>query len=47
VEIIAGGGVRGFDDLRRLQASGVGGVLVASILHDGGITVQQLAELLP
>jgi phosphoribosylformimino-5-aminoimidazole carboxamide ribotide isomerase len=33
--IIAGGGIRGWDDVRRLEAVGVAGVLVASALHDG------------
>jgi phosphoribosylformimino-5-aminoimidazole carboxamide ribotide isomerase len=37
VEVIAGGGVRGPDDLRRLEACGARGVLVASALHDGRI----------
>ena len=46
VEIIAGGGVRGLDDLKRLHDCGVGGVLVASVLHDRRITVQQLCEFL-
>lgn len=35
VEIIAGGGVHGPDDLRRLAANGVQAALVASALHDG------------
>lgn len=35
VEIVAGGGVRDRADLKRLQDSGVSGVLVASALHDG------------
>ena len=35
VEIIAGGGVRGPADLRRLSARGVRAALVASALHDG------------
>jgi phosphoribosylformimino-5-aminoimidazole carboxamide ribotide isomerase len=43
VKIIAGGGVRGLDDLRRLHDGGVGGVLLASILHDRRITKEQLA----
>ena len=43
VEIIAGGGVRDADDLRRLHEWGVGGVLLASILHDRRITKEQLA----
>src|SRR6266542_1022598 len=43
VEAAAGGGVRGRDDLRRLQACGVGAVLVASALHDGRLTRADLA----
>jgi phosphoribosylformimino-5-aminoimidazole carboxamide ribotide isomerase len=35
VEVIAGGGVAGPEDLKRLEACGVRGVLVASALHDG------------
>jgi phosphoribosylformimino-5-aminoimidazole carboxamide ribotide isomerase len=35
VELLAGGGVRGRDDLERLRQCGVDGVLVASALHDG------------
>ena len=37
VELIAGGGVAGGEDLRRLEACGVAGALVASALHDGRI----------
>jgi phosphoribosylformimino-5-aminoimidazole carboxamide ribotide isomerase len=37
VEVLAGGGVAGPDDLRHLEACGVRGVLVASALHDGRI----------
>jgi phosphoribosylformimino-5-aminoimidazole carboxamide ribotide isomerase len=44
VEVIAGGGVRGVEDLRRLQDCGVWGVLLASALHDGRITPDHLAE---
>jgi phosphoribosylformimino-5-aminoimidazole carboxamide ribotide isomerase len=39
VEVIAGGGVSGTEDLARLAACGVQGVLVASALHDGRIGV--------
>jgi HisA/HisF family protein len=35
VEVYAGGGVRDWDDVRRLEAAGVAGVLLASALHDG------------
>lgn len=45
VEILAGGGVRDVADLRRLRACGVGGVLVASALHDGRLTAEQLAAV--
>jgi len=38
VEVAAGGGVRGPDDLPRLRACGVSAVLVASALHDGRLT---------
>jgi len=37
LELTAGGGVRGIDDVRRLTACGVDRVLVASALHDGRI----------
>jgi phosphoribosylformimino-5-aminoimidazole carboxamide ribotide isomerase len=45
VELSAGGGVRGMDDLRRLRDAGVGNVLVASALHDGRLTPDDLAAL--
>jgi phosphoribosylformimino-5-aminoimidazole carboxamide ribotide isomerase len=45
VAFVAGGGVRDVADLRRLQAAGVRGVLLASALHDGRITPEQVAEL--
>jgi phosphoribosylformimino-5-aminoimidazole carboxamide ribotide isomerase len=37
LEIIAGGGVRGRDDLKRLADAGCDAALVASALHDGRI----------
>ncbi len=42
VEVITGGGVRGRDDLQALQTVGVAGVLVASALHDGSLTSDDL-----
>jgi phosphoribosylformimino-5-aminoimidazole carboxamide ribotide isomerase len=39
LELLAGGGVRGPEDLRRLQDAGVDGVLVASALHDGRLKI--------
>jgi phosphoribosylformimino-5-aminoimidazole carboxamide ribotide isomerase len=35
VDVYAGGGIRGRDDVRRLEAIGVTGVLLASVLHEG------------
>ncbi|MEM2904910.1 MAG: HisA/HisF-related TIM barrel protein [Candidatus Bathyarchaeia archaeon] len=40
--ILIGGGVRDLADLRRLQAIGADGVLVATALHSGAITLDQL-----
>jgi phosphoribosylformimino-5-aminoimidazole carboxamide ribotide isomerase len=38
LDITAGGGIRGTEDLRSLSACGVTAVLVASALHDGRLT---------
>jgi len=43
LEVSAGGGVRGLDDLRRLQTTGVRAALVASALHDGTLDRSALA----
>jgi phosphoribosylformimino-5-aminoimidazole carboxamide ribotide isomerase len=45
LEIVAGGGVRHVEDLKRLQAIGVQGVLVASALHDGRLTRAEIEQL--
>lgn len=45
VEVVAGGGVRDVTDVRRLRECGAAGVLVASALHDGRITREQVAAL--
>jgi phosphoribosylformimino-5-aminoimidazole carboxamide ribotide isomerase len=42
VEISAGGGIRGREDLVRLHQAGVQAVLVASALHDGRLTRAEL-----
>jgi phosphoribosylformimino-5-aminoimidazole carboxamide ribotide isomerase len=47
VEIVAGGGICGIDDLRRLQRAGLGGALVASALHDGRLGKNDLGEGAP
>ena len=43
VRLITGGGIRGVEDLKDLQDLGVDGVLVASALHDGRLTADDLA----
>jgi phosphoribosylformimino-5-aminoimidazole carboxamide ribotide isomerase len=46
VEVLAGGGVRGPEDLHRLRRCGVRGVLVASALHDGRLSREDLRAFL-
>jgi phosphoribosylformimino-5-aminoimidazole carboxamide ribotide isomerase len=43
--IYAAGGVRDIGDLAALKASGIGGALVATALHDGRLTAEQIAGL--
>jgi phosphoribosylformimino-5-aminoimidazole carboxamide ribotide isomerase len=43
LQLTAGGGVRSIDDVNKLLTIGVDRVLVASALHDGKITPQELA----
>ena len=38
-DLIAGGGVRDWDDVRRLECAGANGVLVATALHEGTLPV--------
>lgn len=45
LQLITGGGVRGIEDLHALSTIGVDGVLVASALHDGTLTPENLAGL--
>jgi phosphoribosylformimino-5-aminoimidazole carboxamide ribotide isomerase len=45
VHVFTGGGIRGVDDLRRLSDIGVSGALIASALHDGRITPEDLASV--
>jgi phosphoribosylformimino-5-aminoimidazole carboxamide ribotide isomerase len=44
-ELTAGGGIRGPDDVRQLYAIGVDHVLIASALHDGRITPNDVTAL--
>jgi HisA/HisF family protein len=43
-DLYAAGGVRDAEDLRRLEAAGIAGVLVASALHNGKITATDLRD---
>ena len=45
LELLAGGGVRGVDDMRALGDAGAAGALVATALHNGVIGPRELAEL--
>jgi phosphoribosylformimino-5-aminoimidazole carboxamide ribotide isomerase len=45
VNVVAGGGVRDAADLKRLKGLGVWGVLVASALHDGQLTREDVTGL--
>ena len=45
VELITGGGIRGTSDVLALHDAGVAAVLVASALHDGSLSGQDIARL--
>jgi len=45
VTLLAGGGIRGLDDLSRLAEVGCDGALVATALHDGRIGAPEIAAL--
>lgn len=45
-QIITGGGVRGLQDLYDLKENGADGCVLASALHDGSISREQLLELI-
>lgn len=40
--VLPGGGIRGLDDLRRLAGVGCQGALVATALHDGRLTADDV-----
>jgi len=42
LELITGGGIRDVEDLQQLEEVGCEGVLIASALHDGRLTVKDL-----
>jgi HisA/HisF family protein len=44
MNIIAGGGVRGMDDLHALSSAGCCAALVASALHDGRLTAEDIRQ---
>jgi phosphoribosylformimino-5-aminoimidazole carboxamide ribotide isomerase len=43
IDVWVGGGVRNIDDLLMLRDMGIAGVLLATALHSGKITVEQIA----
>ncbi|MFG1463206.1 HisA/HisF-related TIM barrel protein [Xanthobacter sp. DSM 24535] len=43
ISVFAAGGVRDMDDLKALEATGISGALVATALHDGRLSSDQLA----
>lgn len=45
IELVAGGGVRGIDDLKALADAGCDAALVASALHDGRLTPEDVREV--
>lgn len=45
VQLITGGGIRHLDDLQQLAAARITGVLIASALHDGQISRDDLDQL--
>lgn len=45
LRIIAGGGVRGVADLRAMDEAGCDGALVASALHDGRLTAEEVGQV--
>jgi phosphoribosylformimino-5-aminoimidazole carboxamide ribotide isomerase len=44
IELITGGGIRNWDDVKRLEDAGADAVLVASALHDGTLTFPRPAS---
>jgi phosphoribosylformimino-5-aminoimidazole carboxamide ribotide isomerase len=42
IEVLVGGGIRGLQELEQLKRLGVSGVLVATVLHNGKLTVNEL-----
>jgi HisA/HisF family protein len=45
LRIYAAGGIRGLADLAALNGAGIAGALVATCLHDGGVTARDIAKL--
>ena len=44
VEVLTGGGVRDIKDLEKLRSMRVSGVLVATALHNGRLTIRKLEQ---
>lgn len=47
ITLITGGGIRHADDLHQLADIGVDGVLVASALHDGRLSLPEIRKFMP
>lgn len=47
VDLMAGGGVKSWDDIDRLSQAGVDAVLIASAFHNGAITVSRPVSSMP
>jgi phosphoribosylformimino-5-aminoimidazole carboxamide ribotide isomerase len=45
IELVAGGGVRGIEDLKALASAGCDAALVASALHDGRLTPEDVRQV--
>src|SRR5262245_18509450 len=45
IQLIGGGGVRGLDDVKALASAGCNGTLVASALHDGRLTPEDIRQM--
>ena len=42
VEVLVGGGIRSLQELQELRKLGISGALVATVLHNGKVTVDEL-----
>jgi phosphoribosylformimino-5-aminoimidazole carboxamide ribotide isomerase len=45
LSLLVGGGIAGIEELLKLKAAGIAGVLLATALHSGAITSKQIADI--